>query len=153
MGRGASRLKPKRPNGDYQASSPIHPSQKKTIPLTDPVLGDTCITCIAKMSSKNKNWRLYLVIFGYIYRNLVQLRLILAPIFGLGVSGAFLVFFFGEVSDKGKRIPLRPAAGWRGNWHNRLAARTSRAFSQNNDCPMRSVSHFWMGLSTDFLGF
>jgi len=94
-----------------------------------------------------------LVIFGYIYRNLVQLRLILAPIFGLGVSGAFLVFFFGEVSDKGKRIPLRPAAGWRGNWHNRLAARTSRAFSQNNDCPMRSVSHFWMGLSTDFLGF
>src|ERR1700677_3142752 len=105
MGRGASRLKPKRPNGDYQASSPIHPSQKKTVPLTDPVLGDTCITCIAKMSSKNKNWRLYLVIFGYIYRNLVQLRLILAPIFGLGGSCAFLVFFSGEVSDNGKPVP------------------------------------------------
>jgi hypothetical protein len=36
----------------------------------------------------------------YIYLNLVKLRLKVAPIFGLGASGAFLVFFFGEVSAK-----------------------------------------------------
>jgi hypothetical protein len=51
---------------------------------------------LAKMSSKNKNRRLYLVIFGYIYRNLVKLRLNLAPRFGLGASGAFFgVFLWG----------------------------------------------------------
>jgi hypothetical protein len=62
------------------------------------------------MSSKNKNRRLYLVIFGYIYLNLVQLGLALAPIFGLGASCAFLEFFFGEVSDKGKPVP--PPSRW-----------------------------------------
>jgi hypothetical protein len=46
-----------------------------------------------------------LVIFGYIYRNLAQLRHNLAPIFGLGASGVFLVFFSGEVSDNGKPVP------------------------------------------------
>ena len=50
-----------------------------------------------------------MVIFGYIYLNLVKLRLKLAPVFGLGAAGAFLVFFFGEVSDKGKRV-LPPSA-------------------------------------------
>jgi hypothetical protein len=65
---------------------------------------------MAKMSSKNKNRRLYLVIFTYIYRNLVQLRLSLASVFGLGASGAFLVFFFGEVRDKDK--PVRPPSRW-----------------------------------------
>jgi hypothetical protein len=63
-----------------------------------------------KMSSKNKNRRLYLVQFGAIHRNLVKLRLALAPIFGLGASCAFLVIFFGEVSDKGKRVP--PPSDW-----------------------------------------
>jgi hypothetical protein len=65
---------------------------------------------VAKMSSKNKNRRLYLVIFGYIYRNLAQLRLKLAPVFGLGAACAFLVFFCGEVSDKGKAVP--PPSRW-----------------------------------------
>ena len=46
-----------------------------------------------------------MVIFTYIYRNLVQLRLVLAPVFGLGAACAFLVFFFGEVSEKGKGVP------------------------------------------------
>jgi hypothetical protein len=51
-----------------------------------------------------------LVIFGAIYRNLVQLRLNLAPVFGLGANGAFLVFFFVEVSNKGKPVP--PPSRW-----------------------------------------
>jgi len=54
-----------------------------------------------------------LVIIGYIYLYLVQLRLNgnvplnLAPVFELGASCAFLVFFFGEVSDKSKPVPSK----------------------------------------------
>jgi hypothetical protein len=52
---------------------------------------------------KLKKRRLYLVIFGYIYFNLVKLGLALAPVFGLGACCAFLVFFFGEVNAKSQR--------------------------------------------------
>ena len=60
--------------------------------------------------TKNKNRRLYLVIFGYIYRNLVKLRLKLAPIFGLGGCCAFFGVFFGGGQLKVAKPPGRNAA-------------------------------------------
>jgi len=58
------------------------------------------------MSSRNKKFTtaiwLYLPQFTAIWCNS---GLALAPVFGLGGACAFLVFFFGEVSDKGKPVP------------------------------------------------
>jgi hypothetical protein len=44
-------------------------------------------------------------VFSHSLLYLVKLRLQLLPVFRLGGSCAFLVFFFGEVSDKGKPLP------------------------------------------------
>jgi hypothetical protein len=54
--------------------------------------------------------------FGATYFNLVQLRLKLALVFGLGARCAFLVFFFGEATQS------RKAAGAQRGYNPRIGA-------------------------------